>query len=219
MAIWKLICPTKLRLLRKHLKSAGTTAVLDIGCGNHSPVVTRHWLPNVTYTGVDVTEYNIDKADKEAMDQFVLVGADGAGYDALEDGAYDVVIMNHVVEHMRHPAPVIAAACRKLRPGGYIYLAFPSVRSLDLPSGEGCLNFCDDPTHVRIPDVREVAQVLLDNGVRIIRAGRSSDPIRYLIGAVLYPLRLLQRATTGRIDGQGLWHFLGFEDSVFGQLR
>jgi len=35
----------------------------------------------------------------------------------------------------------------------------------------------------------------------------------------LYPLRLVRRAATGRMDGGGLWTFLGFEDSVLGQMR
>jgi SAM-dependent methyltransferase len=210
----------KLKTLRRVLaRSTEPIAILDIGCGNHSPTVTRYWLKNVRYTGVDVSEYNIDEEDKANMERFVLVTEDGGGYEAIPDRSFDVVIMSHVVEHMRNPAAVIAQVCRKMRPGAYIYVAFPSLRSLALPSAIGTLNFCDDPTHIRIVDVKEVAQALLDNGVRIVYAGRVSDALNYLIGALLYPYRLLQRAITGRMYARGLWHFLGFEDMVLGQLR
>ncbi len=110
------------------------------------------------------------------MDAFYLLGADGSGYAAIPDGSYDFVILNHVLEHMRDPAAVLAAICSKLKPGGYIWIAFPSLRSLSLPSSEDeTLQFCDDPTHVYLPDVREVANVLLANGVKVVHAGRSRE--------------------------------------------
>jgi 2-polyprenyl-3-methyl-5-hydroxy-6-metoxy-1,4-benzoquinol methylase len=221
VTLWKYIQPTKLKALGKVLAArSGTLDVLDVGCGNNSPTVTRHWLKDITYTGVDIAEYNIDFGDKARMDRFVLVNEDGSGYEAIPDASFDVVILNHVVEHMRDPAAVLTTLCRKLRRGGYIYVAFPSVRSLAFPPcASGTLNFCDDPTHIRIVDVKEVAQTLLDNDVKIIRAGRSSDPFRYVLGALLYPWRVVQKTLTGRMNGSGLWHFLGFEDMVLGQLR
>ena len=70
------------------------------------------------------------------------------------------MILNHVVEHMREPAPIVAKLCAKLKPGGYIWIAFPSVRSLSLPhSVDETLNFYDDPTHVYLPDVGEIADM------------------------------------------------------------
>ena len=48
-----------------------------------------------------------------------------------------------------------------LKPDGCIYIEFPSVRSLNLPSMRGALNFCDDKTHLRIYSIQEVANILL----------------------------------------------------------
>ena len=103
------------------------------------------------------------------MDAFYLLGTDGSGYAAIPDGSYDFVILNHVLEHMAAPAPILAALCSKLKPGGYIWIAFPSLRSLSLPSSEDeTLQFCDDPTHVYVTEIREVANILLANGVKIL---------------------------------------------------
>jgi SAM-dependent methyltransferase len=214
------MCPTRFKYIRRLLSSSEALSILDVGCGNHSPTITKHWFPGCRYTGVDIAEYNLDDGDHLLMDRFVIVGADGAGYEQIEGESFDLIVMNHVMEHMADPYAVLERICRSLRPGGYIYLAFPSVRSLALPSAcDTALNFCDDPTHIRIPDVRAVAQALLDNGVRVLRAGRSWDMPRYLVGAALYPCALVRRYFSGQMSGRGLWQFLGFEDMVLGQRR
>ena len=155
------------------------------------------------------------------MDAFYLLGTDGSGYAAIPDGSYDFVILNHVLEHMAAPAPILAALCLKLKPGGYIWIAFPSLRSLSLPSSEDeTLQFCDDPTHVYVPEIREVANILLANGVKILHAGRSREGfITTLADGFKLLKRLLKRLMTGRFSGRGLWYLLGFEDHVLGQRR
>jgi 2-polyprenyl-3-methyl-5-hydroxy-6-metoxy-1,4-benzoquinol methylase len=113
------------------------------------------------------------------MDHFYLLGMDGSGYSAIPDSSFDFIILHHVVEHMPVPAPILTTICTKLKPGGYIWIAFPSLRSLSLPSAEGTLQFCDDPTHVNVPDIREISNILLASGVRVqlqrmVRSGEIS---------------------------------------------
>ena len=145
-------CPMKFQYVRRRISSPAIR-ILDIGCGNNSPSVTKHWFPGCHYTGADIQRYNLGGADDAAKDAFYLLGADGSGYSAIPGASYDLVILNHVLEHMTEPAPILAALCAKLKPGGYIWIAFPSLRSLGLPSSEDeTLQFCDDPTHVYLPD-------------------------------------------------------------------
>ena len=193
--------------------------ILDIGCGNNSPTTTKRWFPGCHYSGADIAQYNLSEEDTAAMDTFYPLGIDGSGYSAIPDSSYDFVILHHVVEHMDAPAPILATICSKLRPGGYIWIAFPSLRSLSLPSAEGTLQFCDDPTHVYVPDVREVSNILLANGVKVLHAGRSRDLVRTLLGAAILPWAFLKRLVTGRLSCKGLWYILGFEDHVFGQRK
>lgn len=210
------VCPAKFLYARRKL-SLPAPRILDIGCGNNSPSTTKRWFPGCHYSGADIQEYNINSNDLASIDTFYPLGIDGSGYSAIPESSYDFIILHHVVEHMPEPAPILAAICSKLKPGGLIWIAFPSLRSLSLPSAEGTLQFCDDPTHVYIPGIREVSNVLLSNGVKVLHAGRSRDFVRSLIGAAILPWAFLRRAITGKLSSKGLWYILGFEDHVFGQ--
>jgi len=212
------VCPTKFILARRRL-SGPSLRILDIGCGNYSPSTTKHWFPGCHYAGADIQEYNLTEQDLAAIDLFYPLGVDGSGYAEIPNDSFDFILLHHVVEHMPDPLPILASICSKLKPGGVIWIAFPSMRSLSLPSAEGTLQFCDDPTHVRVPDVREVSNVLLAHGVKVLHAGRSKDLVRTLIGAVILPFAMLRKLVTGRLSCKGLWYILGFEDHVFGQRR
>ena len=212
-------CPMKFRFVRGKLPAGAR--ILDIGCGNGSPSLTKRWFPGCHYAGGDIQRYNMNAADDAALDAFFPLGADGSGYEAIPDAGFDFVILNHVIEHMAEPAPILAKLCGKLRPGGFIWIAFPSVRSLALPhSVDETLNFCDDPTHVYVPDLREIVNVLLANGVQVLHAGRSREGWLTAL-ADLFKLgkRHVKRLFTGRFSGRGMWYVLGFEDHVFGQSR
>lgn len=211
--------PLKFGVPKRALKGRTDISVLDIGCGNNSSVHTKHWFPDCRYCGADIQRYNLDDQAVASIDEFYLVGADGSGYEAIPDGAFDLVIMNHVIEHMSDPWPIIAAACSKLKYGGYIWIAFPSVRSLAFPSATHSLNYCDDRTHVRVVDVKDVSNVMLDAGVRVLHGGRSHDPVRFLEGLAAWPWSMAKRALTGAFYGPRLWYLYGFEDHVFGQRR
>jgi SAM-dependent methyltransferase len=155
------------------------------------------------------------------MDAFYQLGADGTGYDGIPEAGFDFVILNHVIEHMREPGLVVKALCGKLRPGGFIWIAFPSLRSLRLPhSVDETLQFCDDATHVYVPDVREVANILLANGVAVLHAGCSREGFWTSVADVLkFAKRWIRKLATGRFSGRGMWYLMGFEDHVFGQRK
>ncbi len=210
------VCPTKFLAARRILIDKAPR-ILDIGCGNNSPSTTKRWFPGCYYAGADIAQYNNTEGDLEAMDVFYPLGVDGSGYDEMPDRSFDFIILHHVVEHMPDPAPILQKLCSKLKAGGVMWIAFPSVRSLSLPSAEGTLQFCDDPTHVYLPDKREIANILMASGIRVIHAGRSKDPARWVIGFFVLPFAFLRRALTGRLASKGLWYILGFEDHVLGR--
>jgi SAM-dependent methyltransferase len=212
------ICPTKFSYARRKL-GPGPLRILDVGCGDNSPTTTKQWFPGCRYEGADIQQYNLTAEDLAAIDAFYPLGFDGSGYSAIPDSAYDFVILSHVIEHMPDPLPILAAICAKLKPGGLIWIGFPSLRSLSLPPAEKTLQFCDDPTHIRLPHIWEISNVLLANGVKVLHAGRSRSFLREALGAAVLPLEMLQKLVTGRFSGAGLWYILGFEDHVFGQRR
>ncbi len=219
MRLVRQVCPTKFLYVRRVL-STPAPRILDIGCGNNSPSITKHWFPDCHSSGADIQQYNNNNDDIAAMDAFYQVGTGGTGYSAIPDGSFDFIILHHVIEHMPAPVPILSEICSKAKPGGYIWVAFPSVRTLSFPPAtEGTFQFCDDDSHIYIPGVREIANVLLGNGVTVLHAGRTRDIAREFVGAAVLPWALLKRLITGRLSVRGLWYLLGFEDHVFGQRK
>lgn len=203
----------------EHFGREAPIRILDVGCGNNSPSRARFYFPNCIYHGVDIQEYNINEADKAIMSRFFLVNPNGSGYEQIPDGSYDLVICNHIIEHIVDPYPVIRELCKKVGPDGYFWIAFPSVRSLSLPSAEGTLQFCDDPTHVFLPSLRDIVNILLSERLMVKRAGRTTDTFRWAKGALEAAVQNL-RALFGkrrRSTGKNIWHYYGFEDSIVAQ--
>ena len=54
--------PHRIAAVRPWLKSA-RPRLLDIGCGNHSPRITKTYLPQCEYHGVDNRRWNRDAED------------------------------------------------------------------------------------------------------------------------------------------------------------
>jgi len=193
-------------------------AFLDVGCGYHSPRRTKRYFPRCEYYGIDRDIVELDSTDMEAMETFYQIDLDRESLDTVPVNFFDVVVMSHVIEHLRNGLRVLDALATKLKPGGHIYLEFPSAASLATPRGQrGCLHFSDDATHVRLYSVPEVVNVLLNRDFEIIAAGRRRDPIRLL----LTPIALLAGLARGDIWGGGrrLWDFVGFADFVYARRK
>jgi hypothetical protein len=207
-----LLAQPKLKAIRQ--PRGGRFTVLDVGAGNHSARKMKRVYPNCIYHGVDrIANYNNDDADRQKMDQFFQVDLDSVATTAvIPDSTYDVIIIAHVIEHLYDGSAAILALLPKLKPGGCIYIEFPSVRSLSLPSMRGCLNFSDDPTHVRLYDVGELGNLLLSNGFRIVRGGRRRDWIRVLLLPLLFIRSALQR---DGVQASIFWDLLGFADYIY----
>lgn len=214
MRLGDVYTPVKFQYAKKYFDN-DRIQILDIGCGNKSPSLTKRWFPRSIYHGADIQKYKLDDSDFDAMDKFYTVGPDGKdGYEKINDSAYDFIILNHVIEHIHDQEAAVQTACRKLKPGGLIWLAFPSPNSLNFPSALGTLNFCDDPTHVRVCDVMGISNILLDCGLKIIKGGRSRDFVRLCAALLVFPAAMLSRLLTGKIQYRGLWYLYGFEDRV-----
>lgn len=188
--------------------------MLDVGCASHSPAKAKQIFPDVEYHGVDIQGDHLNERDKACLDRFFQINLEASSFEEVPNDHYDVLIISHVIEHLRNGLEVIAGMSKKVRAGGYIYIEYPSVRSLGLPSMRGTLQFCDDPTHVRVYDLKEVANVLLANGCRVMRAGRRRDFFRVLF----FPLFALRGYVKGQPAG-AFWDITGFAEYVFARKK
>ena len=197
-------------------KSYNTThTILDIGCGGNSPFLTKIIFPHSKYTGIDRDfSYHNNQLSQDLIDvkiEFDLNKNIRFLKEKLGDTKYDIIIINHTIEHTFYGLDILKIVSANLNKNGCIYIEFPSVRSLNLPSMRGTLNFCDDPTHCRIYSVREIANELLINGLSIIKGGRRFNSI----SIILIPLRVLLCLIFRKSPAGAFWDLFGFADFVF----
>lgn len=212
--------PVKFKRFHKEFKHR-EFALLDVGCGNHSATTARKYFPRVKYTGIDRSrDYNNDQGDFKLMEAFHEVDLEKGSLDAVPDGKFDVVLFAHVIEHVRNGEAVLKTLAKKLKPGGKIYVEWPGPHSLTLPSAVGTLNFCDDDTHVRVYDLKDVANALLDAGCKVIKAGTRRDPVKLSMFPMGLAFSLLRRMLGMRmITHGGMWDGMGFAEFIYAEKR
>ena len=185
--------------------------LLDVGCGAESCALTRRWLNVAEYHGLD----RDPTCAGAAMDRFFAADLERSELAEIPANHYDAIVVSHVIEHLHDGLAVVERLADKLKPGGWLYLETPSYRSYNLPSAQGLLNFYDDPSHVRVYDIRAIIDRLAIGGCRIERWGRRRDWRRILLLAPpvmlfnlgYYPLKR-------RLYGRGLWDLLGVANFV-----
>jgi len=188
------ITPFALRKLGK-----SRAKVLDVGCGC-TLEATRRYRPQWEVYGLDKVgdvDFKVD-LDKEIP----------------WCGLYDIIIMRHVIEHLKHPKESLEFIVTMLAPGGKIYLEYPSERSLYLPSMPGTLNFYDDPTHIYLPDTKDLSWLLKCRGLRV-ESGTRRDWLRILLSPIHIPLKFIYRGF--RLRGSDFWDILGFADYILAE--
>ncbi len=213
---YRFFCPTRYAFLRRRFGKEPFRA-LDVGCGHSSLEVFRHYFPRATYHGLD-KRLQGDLAQYDRMDRFFDVNLDDADFSALEDGYYDAIVFSHTIEHLFHGHQVLEELSRKLKVGGCLYVEFPSERSLRLPSAAGTLNFFDDPTHVRMYSIAEIANTLLERDVRVLRVGTARNWWRMLaVTPLAFVYSAYHLARYGKISSRGWFDVSGFASYVLGE--
>lgn len=189
-----------------------TINVLDIGAGNHAATRLKRRLPNVKYWGVDIVkDYNNNAEDFKLMEDFYEMDLTKLEFDAIPDNHFDVIIMSHVVEHLKNGELVVERLLQKLKSEGHIYIEWPSKKSAYLPSMKGTMNFFDDDTHVRFYDVHLLANVLMGHDCKIKKMGTRRD----WWAIVLLPVKIIQYAIKRQIAASLFWDYTGFASFLF----
>lgn len=103
--------------------------VLDMGCGASGKSLYYISIGAERVVGVDIVEHYKAEAETYAKklgfeDRFEFLLGD-ALHLPMEDGSFDVVIMNDFMEHIYDPVGALQEAMRVLKPGGRIYISLP----------------------------------------------------------------------------------------------
>lgn len=104
-----------------------SNTLLDLGCG--AGTFLRHAAKlGWNGFGCDFDPQAVSEAQSLGLD--VRLG--GAGSFSDRAGSFDVVTVNHVIEHVHKPGDLLKDAFDLLRPGGQLYVETPNVASLGL---------------------------------------------------------------------------------------
>lgn len=105
-------------------KAATNGLLLDVGCGNGNflkVAAEASWKA----VGVDFDPMAVVSAKKNGFDATL---GDLSVYDGSHE-VFDVITLNHVIEHLHDPIEAINHAYRLLKPGGMLFMEFPNIES------------------------------------------------------------------------------------------
>jgi SAM-dependent methyltransferase len=186
--------------------------LLDVGCGNNSPYDIKTKYSEIIYTGIDIEDYNQTKPN--LADEYIVVKPENFA-EAIENMAelFDAVISAHNLEHCNDRDRTLDAMIKALKPGGYLFLSFPTEKSVDFPPRKKTLNYYDDPTHKdKPPDYEKIISTLKANNMKVLFASKSYKPFPVYIAGFL-----LERKSKKEKEmlWPWTWGYWGFETIIW----
>jgi 2-polyprenyl-3-methyl-5-hydroxy-6-metoxy-1,4-benzoquinol methylase len=135
--------------------------VLDIGCGRGlllDKLRQRGWIPMGTELSDEAASYARERLGLPVVTQMV-------GDEEFPDEEFDLVILWHVLEHVRGPKAMLAEVAKVLRPGGTLLVAVPNFGSLEARWSRAHWFHLDVPRHLTHFTRATLAQALDEAGL------------------------------------------------------
>ncbi len=150
-------------LARRYGKRGARLLEVGSGMGHLVGRLSRHFRA----IGMDLNHWAV-KQSKTAAEAASLQTA-SAQELPYKDGAFNIVIIKHIVEHLPDPAKAINEIARVTEPGGILILATPNLASLLKPwKGEKWIGY-QDPTHISLKPPEEWLALIEGAGYEFIR--------------------------------------------------
>ncbi len=117
--------------------------------------------------GMDLNHWAVEQS-KAVIDKTRLQTA-SAQELPFRDGAFNVVIIKHIVEHLPDPRQALQEIGRVTEPGGTLILATPNLDSLLKPwKGDKWIGY-QDPTHISLKRPAEWLEMIRNAGFRPLK--------------------------------------------------
>lgn len=189
--------------------------VLDVGCGNNSPIITKQSRPDIHYTGIDIGIHFQDPGFETYADSFITTTPDNFHLEIEKFvDEFDAVICSHNLEHCNNYNAVLLAMIGALKKDGKIYLSFPCEKSVTFPKRKNCLNFYDDETHINLINYDNIITKIIQNKVIIDFAAKQYKPLILSIFGFLF--EPFGRIFNVQAPWGATWAFYGFETIIIG---
>lgn len=201
--------------IRPYIVDIPCPTILDLGCGDGSPQVFAAAFPTSSYIGVDHDGDRDPRADSAETARFISADLETTTLDEVADASVDLVVATHVLEHLKRGCNLIDTVARKLRPGGFLFVIYPTPDSVHFPSMRGTLNFYDHPEHVTVVTPEELVAHVRSAGLSILSEGVSRNPVAIAI----MPARVILTAPFGALSASAFWDIYGFERYLIAKFR
>ena len=142
--------------------------ILDIGCGRG---VFLNVMEKNGWT-VAGTEYDRITAESIVKKYNINVVTGNPGGWGFPPGSFDVVTMNHVLEHMSDPKIMMDECSRILVKGGLLVVAVPNITSLQSSLGKHLWFHLDIPYHIYHFSEKGLSRLIEKHGFHLLKIRR-----------------------------------------------
>ena len=153
--------------------------ILDVGCAFGYMINKCANTYNCPTTGVDVSQYAIQKAKKNFLKTNFLV-SDLNSNISLEAESFSNIIMLDVIEHLDSPHNTLIDLRKLLKDGGKIIIRTPNIMSIErFLRGKKFHGYKDD-SHIYLFCFQTLKHLLEKSGFKVISYGSDSYPFPFM---------------------------------------
>ena len=144
------------RIMRDLCEPHGENRMLDVGCGSGG-LMDKHRALGWSVCGVEVSSRACASCRARGLEVY-----EGTLLDApLQAHRFDVILLNHVVEHLLDPVAALRRAAGLLAAGGKVIVRTPNIAGLGFGLYRSCWTPLEIPRHIFLFDpftIRLLAQ-------------------------------------------------------------
>jgi SAM-dependent methyltransferase len=174
----------RMNRLRKFLPNSGN--VLDYGCGNGLFLrMSAQRFPDSRFYGYEIADSNEIVED---MDGQVTIYRGSQEWFWSQAPDFEVIILNHVIEHLPSPSSILSKMVEHLQPGGTIEGQTPRVDSYDARIFGHYWSGYHAPRHTVIFSKRSLELALENAGLSNVNVTAAFNPagIAMSLGALAH---------------------------------